>query len=220
MRTGLLVVVDNTFATPYLQNPLALGADIVVHSATKYLGGHSDLLGGALVYNRDDLHEPLWDQQAVGGGVLSPFDSWLLLRGLKTLAVRMRAHEANATAVARYLQEHPKVERVLYPGLPDHPHHALARRQMRGFGGMLAVYLKGGREQAVRFCESTRLFLLASSLGGVESLVGYPPVMSHSSLSPEERAARGITDNMVRLSVGLEHIDDLLQDLEQALAQV
>ncbi|CUU03598.1 cystathionine gamma-lyase [Armatimonadetes bacterium GBS] len=215
---GLLTVFDNTFATPYLQNPLQWGVDIVVHSVTKYLGGHSDIIGGALVYNRDDLHDPLWDQQAVGGGILSPFESWLLLRGMKTLAVRMRAHCENAMAVARFLEEHPKVERVLYPGLPSHPHHERAKRLMRGFGGMVAVYLKTDRAGVNRFCTGMRYFRLASSLGGVESLVGYPATMSHSSLTPEERAAQGITDNLVRLSVGIEHIDDLIADLDSALA--
>lgn len=217
---GLLTVIDNTFATPYLQNPLEMGVDIVVHSVTKYLGGHSDVLGGALVFNRDDLYEPLWDQQAIGGAVLSPFESWLLLRGMKTLAVRMRAHCENAMIIARYLEEHPKVERVLYPGLPSHPQHALAKQQMRGFGGMLAVYLKTDRAGVDRFCQRLRLFSLASSLGGVESLVGYPATMSHEGLTPEERAERGITDNLVRLSIGIEHVDDLIEDLEQALAAI
>jgi len=214
----LIVVIDNTFATPYLQNPLEMGVDVVVHSATKYLGGHSDILGGALVFNRDDLYEPLSIQQAVGGAILSPFESWLLLRGMKTLAVRMRAHCENATKIARYLAEHPKVERVLYPGLPDHPQHALAKQQMRDFGGMIAVYLKTDRVGTNQFCTSLRLFNLAGSLGGVESLVGFPATMSHESLSPDEQAARGITDNLVRLSIGIEHVDDLIADLEQALA--
>lgn len=215
---NLITVIDNTFATPYLQNPLEMGVDVVVHSATKYLGGHSDLIGGALVFNRDDLYEPLSIQQAVGGAVLSPFESWLLLRGMKTLAVRMRAHCENAHTIARYLAEHPKVERVLYPGLPDHPQHALAKQQMRGFGGMIAVYLKTDREGTNRFCTRLRLFTLAGSLGGVESLVGFPATMSHESLTPEEHAERGITDNLVRLSIGIEHVDDLIEDLEQALA--
>ncbi|MFN7162698.1 MAG: trans-sulfuration enzyme family protein, partial [Fimbriimonadales bacterium] len=205
-RRGLLTVIDNTFATPYLQNPLDMGIDVVVHSVTKYLGGHSDILGGALVFNRDDLHEPLWDQQAIGGAVLSPFESWLLLRGMKTLAVRMRAHCANALRIAQYLAEHPKVERVLYPGLPDHPQHALAKQQMRDFGGMIAVYLKTDRAGVDRFCQSLRLFNLASSLGGVESLIGYPATMSHEGLTPDERAERGLADNLVRLSVGIEHV--------------
>jgi cystathionine gamma-synthase/cystathionine gamma-lyase len=218
-RHNLLVVIDNTFATPYLQNPLEMGVDVVVHSVTKYLGGHSDILGGALVFNREDLYEPLWDQQAIGGAVLSPFESWLLLRGMKTLAVRMRAHCENAMQVARYLAEHPKVERVLYPGLPDHPQHELAKRQMRGFGGMIAVYLKTDRAGVDRFCQSLRLFNLASSLGGVESLVGYPATMSHEGLTEAERLERGITDNLVRLSVGIEHPDDLIADLAQALEQ-
>ncbi len=215
---NLLTVIDNTFATPYLQNPLEMGVDVVVHSVTKYLGGHSDVLGGALAFNRDDLYEPLWDQQAIGGAVLSPFESWLLLRGMKTLAVRMRAHCENALCVAQFLAEHPRVERVLYPGLPDHPQHALAKQQMRGFGGMLAVYLQTDRVGVNRFCQSLRLFNLASSLGGVESLVGYPATMSHEGLTEQERLERGITDNLVRLSVGIEHPDDLIADLERALA--
>lgn len=216
----LLTVVDNTFATPYLQNPLEMGVDVVVHSVTKYLGGHSDILGGALVFNRDDLWEPLWDQQAIGGAVLSPFESWLLLRGMKTLAVRMRAHCENAATIAHYLSQHPKVERVLYPGLPDHPQHALAKQLMRGFGGMIAVYLKTDRAGVDRFCRSLRLFNLASSLGGVESLVGYPATMSHEGLTEAERAERGITDNLVRLSVGIEHVEDLIADLEQGFTAV
>lgn len=219
-RRGLLTVIDNTFATPYLQNPLDMGADIVVHSVTKYLGGHSDVLGGALVFNRDDLWEPLWDQQVIGGAVLSPFESWLLLRGMKTLAVRMRAHCENAHTIAQLLSQHPKVERVLYPGLPDHPQHALAKQQMRGFGGMIAVYLKTDRDGVNRFCQNLQLFSLASSLGGVESLIGYPATMSHEGLTPEERAERGITDNLVRLSVGIEHVNDLIIDLEQGLASL
>lgn len=214
---NLITVIDNTFATPYLQNPPEMGVDVVVHSVTKYLGGHSDVLGGALVFNRDDLHEPLWDQQAIGGAVLSPFESWLLLRGMKTLAVRMRAHCDNAMRVAQFLAAHPKVERVLYPGLPDHPQHALAKRQMRGFGGMIALYLKTDRAGVNRFCTNLRLFNLASSLGGVESLIGYPATMSHEGLSESERLERGITDNLVRLSVGIEHPDDLIADLERAL---
>ncbi len=217
---GALTVFDNTFATPYLQNPLEWGVDVVIHSTTKYLGGHSDIIGGALVYNRDDLHPILEDEQGVGGGILSPFESWLLLRGMKTLAVRMRAHCENAMQIARFLQEHPKVERVLYPGLPSHPHHARAQQLMRGFGGMVAVYLKTDRAGMNRFCTSMRYFRFASSLGGVESLVGFPATMSHGSLSPELRQKAGITDNLVRLSVGIEHIDDLIADLEHGLAQI
>jgi cystathionine gamma-lyase len=177
-------------------------------------------LGGALVFNRDDLWEPLWDQQAIGGAVLSPFESWLLLRGMKTLAVRMRAHCENALTIAQYLSQHPKVERVLYPGLPDHPQHALAKQLMRGFGGMIAMYLKTDRAGVDRFCQSLRLFNLASSLGGVESLVGYPATMSHEGLTEAERAERGITDNLVRLSIGIEHGEDLIADLEQGFAAV
>lgn len=216
-RHGAWVAVDNTFATPFLQNPLSWGADFVVHSATKYLGGHSDLTAGAVALNDAVLADAIWDQQAIAGGILSPFEAWLTLRGMKTLAIRMRAHQENAMAVARFLSEHPKIERVLYPGLPDHPQHTLANEQMRGFGGMVCAFVKGGREETKRFCEGTRLFLLASSLGGVESLIGYPLIMSHSGLTEEERRLRAIADNMVRLSVGIEHGDDLIEDLDQAL---
>jgi cystathionine beta-lyase/cystathionine gamma-synthase len=217
---GAMIIVDNTFATPYFQNPLAMGADIVVHSATKYLGGHSDITAGALLLNNEDLMDPIWDQQAVGGGILSPFESWLLLRGLKTLALRMKAHQENAMAVARFLSEHPKVERVLYPGLPNHPHHELAKKQMSGFSGMACMFVRGGREGAKRFCESTKVFMLANSLGGVESLIGYPPTMSHSAMSPAEQIACGVVDSIIRLSIGIEHPDDLIEDLDQALSKV
>lgn len=216
---SLLTVFNNAFATPYLQNPLEWG--IVVHSVTKYLGRHSDIIGGALVYSRNDLHDPLWNQQAIGGGILSPFESWLLLRGMKTLAVRMRAHCENAMAVAHFLETPPKVARVLYRGLPSHPHHKRAKHLMRAFGGMIAVYPKTDRAGVNRFATRMRYFRLASSLGGVESLVGYPATMWHgSSLTPAMRAELGICDNLIRLSVGIEHIDDLLTDLDGALAQL
>lgn len=218
-RHGALVAVDNTFASPYFQNPLDLGVDIVVHSATKYLGGHSDLIGGAVAFNRQDLFDPLWDQQAVGGAVPSAFDCFLLLRGMRTLSVRMREHERNGAAVAAFLREHPKVEATYYPGFSDSPNYELAKSQMRGFSGMVSVKVKGGYEATKRFAESTKIFQLGSSLGGVESLIGYPNSMSHSSMSDEEKAARGLTPNLVRLSVGLEHADDLIEDLDQALRQ-
>jgi cystathionine beta-lyase/cystathionine gamma-synthase len=220
-RHNALLVVDNTFASPYLQNPLQLGADIVLHSTTKYIGGHSDLIGGAVVTNDAELYEKLYRYQNDFGGVPSPFDCWLTLRGIRTLHVRMEAHCRNAMAVAQFLESHPKIEWVRYPGLPSHPQHELARKQMRhGFSGMIAVGVKGGAEAAQRFCEGTKIFNLAESLGGAESLIGYPPKMSHASMSAEERAWCGIPDNMVRLSVGLEDVNDLVEDLQQALESV
>jgi cystathionine gamma-lyase len=217
-RHNALLVVDNTFASPYLQTPLDLGADIVLHSTTKYIGGHSDLIGGAVVTNDPQLYEKLYRYQNDFGGVPSPFDCWLTLRGIRTLHVRMEAHCRNAMAVAQFLEGHPKVEWVRYPGLPSHPQHELARKQMRhGFSGMIAVGVKGGAEAAQRFCEGTKIFNLAESLGGAESLIGYPPKMSHASMSAEERAWCGIPDNTVRLSVGLEDVNDLIEDLQQAL---
>lgn len=220
-RHNALLVVDNTFASPYLQNPLQLGADIVLHSTTKYIGGHSDLIGGAVVTNDTELYEKLYRYQNDFGSVPSPFDCWLTLRGIRTLHVRMEAHCRNAMAVAQFLESHPKIEWVRYPGLPSHPQHELARKQMRhGFSGMIAVGVKGGAEAAQRFCEGTKIFNLAESLGGAESLIGYPPKMSHASMSAEERAWCGIPDNMVRLSVGLEDVNDLVEDLQQALESV
>jgi cystathionine beta-lyase/cystathionine gamma-synthase len=220
-RHNALLVVDNTFASPYLQNPLQLGADIVLHSTTKYIGGHSDLIGGAVVTNDAELYEKLYRYQNDFGSVPSPFDCWLTLRGIRTLHVRMEAHCRNAMAVAQFLESHPKIEWVRYPGLPSHPQHELARKQMRhGFSGMIAVGVKGGAEAAQRFCEGTKIFNLAESLGGAESLIGYPPKMSHASMSAEERAWCGIPDNMVRLSVGLEDVNDLIEDLQQALESV
>ena len=217
-KRGLLVAVDNTFASPILQRPLALGADIVMHSATKYLNGHSDMVGGMLVVGDEALGEKLAFLQNSVGAVQGPFDSFLALRGLKTLHLRMRAHCANAQALAEWLQGHPGVERVIYPGLSSHPHHALAARQMDGFGGMVSVNLKGGFDAAKRFCERTQLFTLAESLGGVESLVNHPAVMTHASVPAERRAQLGIGDNLVRLSVGVEDVADLRADLEAALA--
>lgn len=220
-RHNALLVVDNTFASPYLQTPLDLGADMVLHSTTKYIGGHSDLIGGAVVTRNPELYEKLYRYQNDFGGVPSPFDCWLTLRGIRTLHVRMEAHCRNAMAVAQFLEKHPKIEWVRYPGLPSHPQHELARKQMRhGFSGMIAVGVKGGAEAAQRFCEGTKIFNLAESLGGAESLIGYPPKMSHASMSAEERAWCGIPDNMVRLSVGLEDVNDLIEDLQQALEAV
>jgi len=218
-RHGLLVAVDNTFASPILQRPLALGADIVMHSATKYLNGHSDIVGGMLVVGDDaGLGERLAFLQNSVGAVQGPFDSFLALRGLKTLHLRMRAHCDNAQALAEWLQTHPAVEAVIYPGLPTHPHHALAARQMAGFGGMLSLRLKGGFEAAKRFCERLQLFTLAESLGGVESLVNHPALMTHASIPSDRRAQLGIGDELVRLSVGVEEVDDLRADLAQALS--
>ncbi len=214
---GALVAVDNTFATPYFQNPLALGADIVMHSTTKYLGGHSDVVGGALVVNDGGLRDRLYLTSRVAGAIPGPFDCWLTLRGLKTLAVRMREHERNATAIAKWLESHPAVERVHYPGLESHPQHTLAKRQMSGFGGMLAVDLRGGGEAAAKVLNSVKVFTLTGSLGGVESIISYPAQMSHIALAAEERYRRGISDGVLRLSVGIEDEKDLISDLDQAL---
>ncbi|HXI21369.1 MAG TPA: PLP-dependent aspartate aminotransferase family protein, partial [Gemmatimonadales bacterium] len=214
---GLLFVVDNTFATPWLQRPLTLGADLVLHSTTKYLNGHSDMVGGMLVTRRADLAEQLGYLQNAAGGVPGPMDCWLCLRGLKTLPLRMRQHEANARAIAEWLVRHPRVRRVYYPGLADHPQHALAVRQMRGFGGMISMEL-GDVAYAKRVVERTRIFTLAESLGGVESLIGHPASMTHAAVPPELREAMGLTDSLVRLSCGIEDPEDLIADLEQALA--
>ncbi|SFO91712.1 cystathionine gamma-lyase [Geodermatophilus dictyosporus] len=214
-EAGAILVVDNTFASPYLQRPLTLGADVVVHSTTKYLGGHSDVVGGALVVGDDDLAEQLAYHQNAMGAVSGPLSDWLVVRGIKTLGVRMDRHQDNAGRIAEYLLEHPAVSRVLYPGLPDHPGHDVAAKQMSGFGGMLSFRLAAGEEAALRACERAQLFTLAESLGGVESLIEHPHRMTHASAagSPLEVPA-----DLVRLSVGIEDVDDLLADLEQALA--
>jgi cystathionine beta-lyase/cystathionine gamma-synthase len=217
---GARLVVDNTFATPFLQNPLALGAHVVVHSTTKYIGGHSDVIGGAVVVDDDESAQQLQFTRNATGGIPGPWDAWLTLRGLKTLAVRMRRHEENAQRVAEFLQVRPEVARVHYPGLPDHPGHALAARQMRGFGGMLALDLAGGETAARVLCESTRLFSLGESLGGVESLIGYPFTMSHGAFPAEEKRRKGISEATVRLSVGIEDAEDLCDDLAQALDRI
>ena len=211
---GVLVVVDNTFASPYLQTPLALGADVVTHSTTKYLGGHSDVLGGAVILNDDELAEKVGFLQFAVGPVSGPMDAWLTTRGIKTLAVRMDRHSANAQKIAEALVGHPAVDRIYYPGLPEHPGHELAARQMRGFGGMISVGLKGGADAARSFTESTEIFHLAESLGGVESLISYPYEMTHASV---RGTALEVPDNLVRLSVGIEGADDLLEDLLAAL---
>ena len=216
-RRGCRLVVDNTFATPFLQNPLALGAHVAVHSTTKYLGGHSDVIGGALVANDEEMDRQLRFTRNATGGVPGPWDAWLTLRGVKTLAIRMRQHEANATRVAAFLKERSEVARVYFPGLPDHPGHELAKRQMRGFGGMVTVDMAGGEAVARRFCDATRIFSLAESLGGIESLIGYPFLMSHGAFPAEEKRRKGISEATVRLSVGIENIDDLCDDLAQSL---
>lgn len=218
-RHGLRMVVDNTFASPILQRPLEHGADIVMHSATKYLNGHSDMVGGMVVVGDDaELAEQLAFLQNSVGAVQGPFDSFLALRGLKTLHLRMKAHCENAQALAEWLSTHAAVEQVIYPGLAAHPHHALAAGQMDGFGGIVSVRIKGGYAGAQRFCERTELFTLAESLGGVESLVNHPAVMTHASVPVERRAALGIHHDLVRLSVGVETLDDLRHDLAHALA--
>jgi cystathionine beta-lyase/cystathionine gamma-synthase len=216
----VIVAVDNTFASPYCQRPLELGADVVHYSTTKYLGGHSDVVGGALVTANDGLYERLKFLQNAVGGVPGPFDSWLVLRGLKTLAVRMRQHSANALQIGRFLEQHARVKRVYYPGLPSHPQHELAQRQMTGgFSGMLSFEVQGGVQAAREVARRTKLFTLAESLGGVESLIELPALMTHASLPVERRAEIGIDDGLIRLSVGIEDADDLVADLDQALSQ-
>jgi cystathionine beta-lyase/cystathionine gamma-synthase len=219
-EAGALLAVDNTFSSPYFQRPLELGAHLVVHSTTKYIGGHSDVIGGAIVTSEEAVYNDLKFHQNAVGGVPGPFDAWLTLRGLKTLAVRMREHEKNARQIAEFLAEHPAAERVYYPGLPSHPQHTLACRQMSGFGGMVSFAVAGGRPAAERVLRSTRLFSLAESLGGVESLISHPATMTHASIPAEERERRGVTENLIRLSVGIEDAGDLLEDLRQALEAV
>ncbi len=219
-KAKVLTVFDNTFASPALQNPLDLGIDIVVHSTTKYISGHSDVIGGALVVNDDGLYLRFKEWSKTVGAVASPFDCWLSVRGLKTLEVRMARHCENAGKVAVFLADHPKVSKVHYPGLFDHPDHELAKRQMRGFGGMVAFEVAGPVANARKVCESTNIFLLAESLGGVESLIAYPPLMSHATMTEEQRVAKGIPPTLLRLSIGIEDAQDLIEDLEQALAQV
>ena len=214
---GCVLAVDNTFASPYFQSPLALGADIVVHSTTKYIGGHSDAVGGAAITNDAALAETIRFHQNAVGGVPGPFDAWLTMRGAKTLAVRMREHERNARMVAEFLSAREDVAHVYYPGLASHPQHALAVRQMSGFGGMVSFALRGDAARAFAFAKSTKLFSLAESLGGVESLVSIPARMTHGSIPAPDRERRGITDSLVRLSVGIEDADDLVSDLREAL---
>lgn len=214
---GLLLAVDNTFMSPYFQRPLDLGADIVVHSTTKYIGGHSDVVGGAIIVKDPALAEKIAFLSNSVGPVASPMDAFLSLRSLKTLPLRMEAHQKNAQTVAKFLEGHAKVEKVVYPGLASHPQHELARRQMSGFGGMITVHLRGGLENARRFLENVKIFALAESLGGVESLIEHPAIMTHASVPAENRKALGIDDGLVRLSVGIETESDLIADLKQAL---
>ncbi|MEI6225464.1 MAG: cystathionine gamma-synthase [Deltaproteobacteria bacterium] len=215
---GATSVVDNTFATPFSQRPLALGIDVVCHSTTKYLNGHSDVVGGAVLTSDEALYQRIQFLQNAVGGVPSPMDSFLVMRGLKTLHVRMERHQQNAFRIARFLEGHDQVEKVTYPGLPSHPQHALAARQMTGFGGMLTFVVKGGLPAARAFLSSLRLFALAESLGGVESLIEHPAIMTHASVPPETRASLGIDDGFIRVSVGIENADDLLEDLERGFA--
>ena len=217
-KRGILLAVDNTFCSPILQRPLELGAHLVMHSATKYLNGHSDMVGGMVVVGDDvALAEQMTFLQNAVGGIQGPFDSFLALRGLKTLHLRMKAHCENAGELAAWLEKHPAIDKVIYPGLASHPQHALAKRQMHGFGGMISIYVKGGADAARRFMERCHLFALAESLGGVESLVNHPAIMTHASVPPERRAALGIADNLVRLSVGVEDVQDLRAELDGAL---
>lgn len=214
---GVMLAVDNTFATPFLQNPLSLGADIVCHSTTKYIGGHSDSIGGALLTNSDDLHQRLKFIQLSEGAVPGIMECFLLLRSTKTLHVRMERHCENAAKVAEHLNNHPQVERVIYPGLESHPQHELAKKQMCGFGGMITIYIKGGLDESRAMLEKTKLFACAESLGGVESLIEHPAIMTHASVPADQREQLGISDNLIRLSVGIENVDDLIEDLDRAL---
>ena len=217
-RHNLLLVVDNTFSSPYFQQPLSLGADIVLHSTTKYINGHSDVIGGAVVTSNDEVYEALKFHQNAAGAVPGPFDVWLTMRGIKTLAVRMRQHEENAHSVARFLMEHKRVEKVYYPGLASHPDHELAKQQMSGFGGMVSFQFKGTLADVEQVVRRFKIFTFAESLGGVESLVCHPASMTHGSIPKEIREARGLNDTLLRLSVGIEDIEDIIGDLEQAFA--
>lgn len=219
-KKNIIVVVDNTFMSPYFQRPIELGADIVVHSATKYIGGHSDVVGGVAVTSNAEIAEKLAFLSNSMGGVQGAFDAFLALRSLKTLPLRMKAHAENAQKVAEFLEKHPKVQKVLYPGLSSHPQHALAKKQMHGFGGMITFFIKGGLPAARHFLESVQVFALAESLGGVESLIEHPAIMTHASVPAEQRKILGIDDSLIRLSVGVEDCDDLISDLKQAFDQI
>jgi cystathionine gamma-lyase len=213
-KVKALTVVDNTFMSPYFQNPLDLGADVVLHSLTKYINGHSDSVGGAMMLNDDKNYETLFKLQNSIGPSQSPFDAWLVLRGVKTLKIRMEQHQKNAMEVAKYLEKHPMVDRVVYPGLKSHPQHALAKKQMSGFSGMITFFLKGDIKKCNKFLSSLKVFSLAESLGGVESLIESPAIMTHASIPKAVRESIGLTDNLIRLSVGIEDIEDILADLE------
>ena len=216
-KNNIITVVDNTFMSPFFQNPLKLGADIVVHSMTKYIGGHSDVLGGAIITSSKKLYEQLWTLQNSIGPSQSPFDSWLTLRGLKTLAVRMKAHQENAIEIASWLEKQHNVEKVVYPGLKSHPQYEIAKKQASGFGGMITFFLKGGLQESKKFLSNMEIFSLAESLGGVESLIEHPAIMTHASVPPEVREHLGICDNLIRLSVGIENVDDLKRDILSGL---
>ncbi|MDF3024458.1 MAG: cystathionine beta-lyase, partial [Alphaproteobacteria bacterium] len=218
-KHNLLSVIDNTFATPALQRPLTLGIDLVVHSATKYIGGHSDVIGGVVVVANQELADKLKFIQNATGGILGPFDSFLALRGVKTLDVRMERHCASGLKVATWLEKHPKIEKVFYPGLPSHPQHALAKKQMSGFGGMITAVIKGDLDASRRMLSACKVFTLAESLGGVESLIEHPAIMTHASIPKEQREALGISDGLIRLSIGIESADDLISDLDEALSK-
>lgn len=215
-----MTVVDNTFMSPYFQKPLDLGADFVMHSMTKYINGHSDVVGGTIMTNNKKYYDKLWVLQNSIGPSQSPFDSWLVLRGIKTLAIRMEAHQKNAMELAKWLEKHPKVDRVTYPGLPSHPQHKIAKKQMSGFGGMITFFIKGGLKESRKFLQKVKLFALAESLGGVESLIEHPAIMTHASVPKAVRESIGLTDNLIRLSVGIENIDDLKEDLEKAFKYI
>ncbi|MBY0547166.1 MAG: cystathionine gamma-synthase [Candidatus Obscuribacterales bacterium] len=216
----ILSVVDNTFASSYLQRPLDLGADVVLHSTTKYLGGHSDVVGGAVITSLEDVYESLKFHQNAVGAVPGPFDCFLVMRGLKTLKVRMEEHIKNAAIIAQHLEKHPAIEKIYYPGLASHPQHELAKKQMHGFGGMVSVVVRGGLEGARSVLNNTKLFTLAESLGGVESLIGHPATMTHASIPQAIREERGIVDGLVRFSVGIEDVEDLIADIDHALSKV
>ncbi len=219
-RSKCLSLVDNTFMSPYFQNPLELGADIVLHSMTKYINGHSDVVGGCLMLNDKKLYDKIWTLQNSLGPCASPFDSWLVLRGLKTLAIRMEAHQKNAMKIARWLENHPQVNSVVYPGLKSHPQYKIAKKQMHGFGGMITFFLKGDIKKSKKFLSKLEIFSLAESLGGVESLIEHPAIMTHASVPKKTREAIGLTDNLIRLSVGIENVEDLIADLERAFSPI
>ncbi|PKL77905.1 MAG: cystathionine gamma-synthase [Ignavibacteriae bacterium HGW-Ignavibacteriae-4] len=219
-EVGAFTAVDNTFMSPYFQNPLNLGADISYHSMSKYINGHSDVVAGAIMLNDDELAQKIHKLQNSIGPSQSPFDSWLVLRGVKTLGIRMKQHEKNAFEIARFLEQHPKVERVVYPGLESHPHHQIAKEQMSGYGGMITFFIKGGLDGARTFLENVDLFVLAESLGGVESLIESPAIMTHASIPKAEREKIGLSDNLIRVSVGIEEVEDLIEDMKHAFDKV